>query len=616
VFAMDKNCQSNYKLSKNEKKLLRKQIKARHTLLRHEGIETVFYATQSLVVANGGLGNGVSRNQLFPVLEKCGLVDALLMPPNKPYSFVRYTTIEESKKAYDTLNGEEIVDDLGQKIILYLSFVEKAQWKELELQALPPGLMVIEEIISSDDEKMLLESVNWTEDTDNQNFQKSLKHRRVKHFGYEFHYENNNVDKDKPLPGGLPDICDSILEKWLKEGFIKHKPDQLTVNQYEPGHGIPAHIDTHSAFEDEIISLSLGSEIVMDFKHPDGITVPVMLPCRSLLVMTGESRYLWTHYPLVCDSQMKATSPSFPENDKEASQLEQEYVHRVYEEIAGHFSSTRHTPWPHIVAFLKDLPSGSLVADIGCGNGKYLGINKELHMIGCDHSQNLVDICRERQYQAIVCDALSVPIRSGSCDACLSIAVIHHFATAERRVAALQELVRLLRPGGKALIYVWAMEQEYKKKKSKYLRENRISQGKKKEISSHTPVEELLVKHMPEVGNQDAACSVPSNNDFQEGGCNSRKVTNSKLPIHTNRTSFHSQDLLVPWHLKGNPGKDKAVEPLCGPLGSHDSGPVLHRYYHVFCEGELEAASQTLSNVSILQSYYDQGNWCVILQKV
>ena len=36
-------------------------------------------------------------------------------------------------------------------------------------------------------------------------------------------------------------------------------------------------------------------KIVMDFKHPDGVTVPVMLPCRSLLVMTGESRYLWTH---------------------------------------------------------------------------------------------------------------------------------------------------------------------------------------------------------------------------------------------------------------------------------------------------------------------------------
>ncbi|XP_036718513.1 alkylated DNA repair protein alkB homolog 8 isoform X2 [Balaenoptera musculus] len=614
---MDSNHQSNYKLSKTEKKFLRKQIKARHTLLRHEGIETVSYATQSLIVANGGLGNRVSRNQLLPVLEKCGLVDALLMPPNKPYSFVRYKTVEESKKAYDTLNGKEIVDDLGQKIILYLNFVEKAQWKELGLQALPPGLMVIEEIISSEDEKMLLESVNWTEDTDNQNFQKSLKHRRVKHFGYEFHYENNHVDKDKPLPGGLPDICDSILEKWLKEGFIKHKPDQLTVNQYEPGHGIPAHVDTHSAFEDEIVSLSLGAEIVMDFKHPGGVTVPIMLPCRSLLVMTGESRYLWTHgitprkfdtvqasrghksgiitgdvedltlskrgirtsftfrkvrqtpcncsYPLVCDSQMKETPTSFPESDKEASQLEQEYVHQVYEEIARHFSSTRHTPWPHIVEFLKALPSGSLVADIGCGNGKYLGINKELYM--------------------------------------------------ERRVAALQELVRLLRPGGKALIYVWAMEQEYNKKKSKYLRENRISQGKKEEISSDTSVQELLVKQMPDVGNQDSAPSVPSINDFQDRGCNSREVTNSKLPIHTNRTSFHSQDVLVPWHLKENPGKGKPIEPF-GPLGSHDPGPVFHRYYHVFCEGEMEAACQTLSNISILQSYYDQGNWCVILQKV
>nr|XP_019571264.1 PREDICTED: alkylated DNA repair protein alkB homolog 8 isoform X2 [Rhinolophus sinicus] len=665
--AMDSNHQSNYKLSKTEKKFLRKQVKARHTLLRHEGIETVSYATQILVVANGGLGNGVSRNQLFPVLERFGQVDALLMPPDKPYAFVIYKTIEESKKAYVTLNGKEIVDDLGQKIILYFNFVEKAQWKELGLQALPPGLMVVEEIISSEDEKMLLESVNWTEDKDNQNFQKSLKHRRVKHFGYEFHYENNNVDKDKPLPGGLPDICDSILEKWLKEGFIRYKPDQLTVNQYEPGHGIPAHIDTHSAFEDEIVSLSLGSEIVMDFKHPDGVTVPVLLPRRSLLVMTGESRYLWTHgitprkfdtvqaskncksgiitsdvgdltlnkrgvrtsftfrkvrqtpchcsYPLVCDSQMKQPPPSFPESDKEASQLEQEYVHRVYEEIAGHFSSTRHTPWPHIVEFLKALPSGSLVADIGCGNGKYLGINKELYMIGCDRSQNLVDICRERQFQAFVCDALAVPIRSGACDACISIAVIHHFATAERRMAALQELVRLLRPGGKALIYVWAMEQEYKKKKSKYLRENRIGQVKKEEILDDASMQELLVEQMPDVGNQNSASSAPSISDSQKGGCNSRKGTNSKLPIHTNRTSFHSQDLLVPWHLKGNSGKDKPVEPF-DPIGSHDPSPVFHRYYHVFCEGELEAACHTLSNVSILQSYYDQGNWCVILQKV
>lgn len=429
---MNINHEGVLKLTKMEKKFLRKQSKARHVLLKHEGIQAVSYPTQSLVIANGGLGNGVSRKQLLLTLEKCGPVEALLMPPNKPYAFVIFQTIEESKKAYSTLNGKEIIDDLGQKIFLYLNFVEKAQWKKLGLQALPPGLLVVEEIISSEEEKMLLESVNWTEDTGNQHFQRSLKHRRVKHFGYEFHYENNTVDKDKPLPGGLPEICSSILEKLLKEGYIKHKPDQLTINQYEPGHGIPAHIDSHSAFEHEIVSLSLGSAIVMDFKHPEGVTVQVMLPRRSLLVMTGESRYLWTHgitprkfdtiqaseqfkggiinsdigdltlskrgmrtsftfrkvrripcncsYSSVCDRQRKATPPSFLESSKEALELEQKHVHRVYDEIASHFSSTRHSPWPRIVEFLKALPSGSIVADIGCGNGKYLGINKELYM--------------------------------------------------------------------------------------------------------------------------------------------------------------------------------------------------------------------------------------------
>ena len=33
----------------------------------------------------------------------------------------------------------------------------------------------------------------------------------------------------------------------------------------------------------------------MDFRHPDGRKVSVFLPRRSLLLMAGEARYLWTH---------------------------------------------------------------------------------------------------------------------------------------------------------------------------------------------------------------------------------------------------------------------------------------------------------------------------------
>ena len=61
-----------------------------------------------------------------------------------------------------------------------------------------------------------------------------------------------------------------------------------------------------------------------------------------------------------------------------ATNMEKQHVYEVYEKIAPHFSNTRYKPWPKIVEFLNSLPDGSLVADVGCGNGKYLGVNKNL----------------------------------------------------------------------------------------------------------------------------------------------------------------------------------------------------------------------------------------------
>lgn len=54
--------------------------------------------------------------------------------------------------------------------------------------------------------------------------------------------------------------------------------------------------------------------------------------------------------------------------------------------IAGHFSSTRFAVWPKVRAFLDSLPPGSVVADVGCGNGKYLGVRRDLAVLGCDRS--------------------------------------------------------------------------------------------------------------------------------------------------------------------------------------------------------------------------------------
>ena len=85
-----------------------------------------------------------------------------------------------------------------------------------------------------------------------------LKFRRVQHYGYEFDYIVNNVDKSKPLGSAWPPICERLmsgkLEVVTKEAHVS-MPDQLTINEYEPGQGIPPHIDTHSAFEDGLMSL-------------------------------------------------------------------------------------------------------------------------------------------------------------------------------------------------------------------------------------------------------------------------------------------------------------------------------------------------------------------------
>lgn len=62
--------------------------------------------------------------------------------------------------------------------------------------------------------------------------------------------------------------------------------------------------------------------------------------------------------------------------------------------------------------------------------------------------------------QVAICDNLELPFRDESFDAVLSLAVVHHFATTERRVGAIRELARILRIGGRVIITVWALEQK------------------------------------------------------------------------------------------------------------------------------------------------------------
>ncbi|CAI5728383.1 unnamed protein product [Peronospora destructor] len=148
-----------------------------------------------------------------------------------------------------------------------------------------------------------------------------------------------------------------------------------------------------------------------------------------------------------------------------ATDLEREHVHKVYDLIAPHFSHTRHHPWPQVTEFLDKLAPDSLVADVGCGNGQYLCANPSLCMIGADRSIPLMQAGAPINSNLFGCDALKVPLRAEVFDAALSIAVLHHVSTEERRVALVSELARLVRVGGQVLIVAWAFEQDENSKR-------------------------------------------------------------------------------------------------------------------------------------------------------
>ena len=60
----------------------------------------------------------------------------------------------------------------------------------------------------------------------------------------------------------------------------------------------------------------------------------------------------------------------------------------------------------------------------------------------------------------VVGDCMSVPFRTSSCDAAICIAVLHHLSTRERRIRCIEELVRIVKPGGLVNVQAWARDQE------------------------------------------------------------------------------------------------------------------------------------------------------------
>lgn len=144
--------------------------------------------------------------------------------------------------------------------------------------------------------------------------------------------------------------------------------------------------------------------------------------------------------------------------------MELKYVKESYNTIADHFDRTRTNHWPRVKQFINSLGANSTLLDAGCGNGKNMEIRDDLIQIGCDNSEKLVDICKNKNLNVILSDIKILPFNDNSFDNVICIAVIHHLSTKENRINALKELLRVLKPKGCLLFQVWAREQQLNEK--------------------------------------------------------------------------------------------------------------------------------------------------------
>jgi ubiquinone/menaquinone biosynthesis C-methylase UbiE len=137
-----------------------------------------------------------------------------------------------------------------------------------------------------------------------------------------------------------------------------------------------------------------------------------------------------------------------------------------YDMIAPHFDGTRRNFWRELSYISKYVRDGDTVLDLGSGNSRLYELikNKDIHYIGVDGSQGLIDIARSRYPHLELHHSLShqIPVNSSSVDVVVSLALIHHL-TEVTLTRTLAEIHRVLKSGGVCIVTTWNISKSRKK---------------------------------------------------------------------------------------------------------------------------------------------------------
>ncbi len=152
-----------------------------------------------------------------------------------------------------------------------------------------PGLYLQENFISPEMETQIIQWLDGREWS-------TVLPRRTQHFGYIYGYEGTSL-----IPGDKFEGWISTLAEYLVKYGIMDEVDQCIVNEYDRDQKIGKHIDGQrgqrlNIFGPRIVSFSLGADTNFIFSNTKGNEkVEIFVPTRSILIMTEDSRYNWTH---------------------------------------------------------------------------------------------------------------------------------------------------------------------------------------------------------------------------------------------------------------------------------------------------------------------------------
>jgi ubiquinone/menaquinone biosynthesis C-methylase UbiE len=154
-----------------------------------------------------------------------------------------------------------------------------------------------------------------------------------------------------------------------------------------------------------------------------------------------------------------------------SSEIKRE-VRSTFDFISYDYDRLRSRIWEDLVEFITEsiFPSrpsrDDLLLDLACGNARhaiYFTERYQLRTIAIDFSTQLLKLARsrvnlsksERMVALVNGDASNLPFRMNSTDYVLYVAAIHHLPTDSERFKSIQEISRILRIRGRAVVTVW-----------------------------------------------------------------------------------------------------------------------------------------------------------------